>query len=191
MISRRRHLRTGTASPVPVRSIADRAIFFIGVAILLSGATTAQAVEIGARAPAFALPALGSDAHVSLDQLKGKVVFVDFWASWCGPCRQSLPQYEKLRVELAHEDFSIVAINLDEEAADATAFLKQHPVNYTVLRDPAGDVPKAFGLVGMPTSYLIDRDGIVRATHTGFTPEDIDKLRGEIHGLLGKPEDAK
>ena len=191
MISRRRRLRTGTASPVPVRSIAGRAIFFISVTILLSGVTTARAVEIGARAPAFELPALGSDAHVSLDQLKGKVIFVDFWASWCGPCRQSLPQYEKLRTELAQEEFAILAINLDEEAADATAFLKQHPVNYTILRDPAGEVPKAFGLVGMPTSYLIDRDGIVRATHTGFTPEDIDKLRGEIHGLLGKHEDAK
>jgi peroxiredoxin len=159
--------------------------------LLLMTAAPALAVDVGKPAPAFALTPMNGGTPISLQQLKGKVVFVDFWASWCGPCRQSLPQYEKLRGDLAHEQFAIVAINLDEEAADATAFLKQHPVNYTILRDPAGDVPKAFGVAGMPTSYLIDRDGIVRAVHTGFDPADIDKLRVEIHGLLEKHADDK
>jgi peroxiredoxin len=162
----------------------------IAAALLLSAAPV-LGVEIGKPAPAFALTAMTGSAPVSLEQLKGKVVFVDFWASWCGPCRQSLPLYEKLRTELAQQEFAIVAINLDEEVADATAFLKQHPVNYTILRDPAGDVPKAFGVAGMPTSYLIDRDGIVRAVHTGFDPADIDKLRIEIHALLEKHADGK
>jgi peroxiredoxin len=161
------------------------------IAVLLWAAAPALAVEVGKPAPAFALTAMNGGTAVSLEQLKGKVVFVDFWASWCGPCRQSLPQYEKLRTELAQQEFAIVAINLDEEAADASAFLKQHPVNYTILRDPAGDVPKAFGVAGMPTSYLIDRDGIVRAVHTGFDPADIDKLRVEIHALLEKHTDGK
>ena len=156
------------------------------VVTTLLGTVAAQAVEIGSPAPAFTLPSSGSDARVGLAQYKGKVVFVDFWASWCGPCRQSLPLYEKLRAELAHEDFAILAINLDENAADAKAFLVEHPVSYTILSDPAGDVPKSFGLVGMPTSYLIDRDGIVRSVHTGFDPADIAKLRGEIQALLGK-----
>jgi thiol-disulfide isomerase/thioredoxin len=177
----------------PVNAIAAplRWRFGLVAAALLFTVAPALAVEIGKPAPAFALSAIGGSAPVSLEQFKGKVVFVDFWASWCGPCRQSLPQYEKLREELAHEEFAIVAVNLDEDAADATAFLKQHPVNYTILRDPAGDVPKAFGLLGMPTSYLIDRDGIVRAVRTGFEPADIDKLRVEIHALLEKHTDAK
>jgi len=165
--------------------------FGLVAAALLLAAAPALAVDVGKPAPAFALTPMNSSAPVSLEQLKGKVVFVDFWASWCGPCRQSLPQYEKLRADLAHEEFAIVAINLDEEVAEATAFLEQHPVNYTILRDPAGDAPKAFGVAGMPTSYLIDRDGIVRAVHTGFDPADIDKLRVEIHGLLEKHTDAK
>ena len=165
--------------------------FGLITAALLAIATPTLAVEIGKPAPAFALTAISGGTSISLEQLKGKVVFVDFWASWCGPCRQSLPQYEKLRTELADKPFAIIAINLDEETADATAFLKQHPVNYTILRDPAGDVPKAFGLVGMPTSYLIDRDGIVRAVHTGFDPPDIDKLRVEIHALLEKHANDK
>jgi thiol-disulfide isomerase/thioredoxin len=177
----------------PVNAIAAplRWRFGLMAAALLFAAAPAVAVEIGKPAPAFALTAIGGGASVSLEQFKGKVVFVDFWASWCGPCRQSLPQYEKLRSELADKQFAMIAINLDEEAADASAFLKQHPVNYTILRDPAGEVPKAFGLAGMPTSYLIDGDGIVRAVHTGFDPVDIDKLRVEIQALLGKHADGK
>ena len=177
----------------PVYAIAASLRWRFGLiaVALLSIAAPTLAVEIGKPAPAFALTAISGGAPVSLEQLKGKVVFVDFWASWCGPCRQSLPQYEKLRAELADQQFAIIAINLDEEVADATAFLKEHPVNYTILRDPAGDIPKAFGLVAMPTSYLIDRDRIVRAVHTGFDPADIDKLRVEIHALLEKHANDK
>ena len=172
------------------RSLQSLHALIVAVAAFFAAASTTQAIEIGKPAPAFELPSPGSAARISLGQYKGKVVFVDFWASWCGPCRQSLPLYEKLHAELAHEDFAILAINLDENAADAQAFLAQHPVSYTILSDPEGDVPKSFGLVGMPSSYLIDRDGILRAVHTGFDPADIAKLRAEIEGLLGKHDAA-
>jgi len=130
------------------------------------------------------LPTFDSAEPVSLADLRGKVVFVDFWASWCSPCRQSLPLYDKLRSDLAAADFVVLAIGLDEDVADAKAFLAEHPVKYTTLQNPQGDVAKAFDLKGMPSSYLIDRDGIVRARHVGFEPKDIDVLKKEIAGLV-------
>jgi thiol-disulfide isomerase/thioredoxin len=177
---------SGAETSAPVRC----GRWLLAVAALCLAAP-ALAVDDGKPAPAFSLPVLGGGTRVSLDQYKGKVVFVDFWASWCGPCRQSLPLYDKLNAELAKDDFALLAINLDEEDADANAFLKEHPVRYTVLRDPAGDVPKAFGLVGMPTSYLIDQNGVVHSHHSGFNPPDIDTLRKEVHGLLEAHGNAK
>jgi len=164
---------------------------WIAAIVLFAGAGAAFAVDIGDPAPTFNLPVLASgDRHVGLDNLRGKVVLIDFWASWCGPCRQSLPLYEKLRSELPPADFQIVAVNLDEETADVTSFLEEHPVNYTILRDPPGNVAKAFGLRWMPSSYLLDRDGVVRLHNVGFKPADMNALRSEIHNLLGKPADA-
>jgi len=156
-------------------------------AMLIAAAVSALAVEPGAAAPAFRLPRFDSADPVSLADLRGKVVFVDFWASWCSPCRQSLPLYDKLRSDFAAADFVILAIGLDEDVADAKTFLAEHPVKYTTLQNPQGDVAKAFDLKGMPSSYLIDRDGTVRARHVGFEPKDIDVLKKEIAGLLGKP----
>ncbi|HZP65862.1 MAG TPA: TlpA disulfide reductase family protein [Rudaea sp.] len=174
-------------------SAGTRGRRWLGVAagaFLALAASAASAVDIGAPAPTFSLLALNGNERVDLAKYRGKVVFVDFWASWCGPCRQSLPFYEKLNTELSHDDFAILAVNLDDEVADANAFLKEHPVTYKVLADPAGGVPKAFGVLGMPASYIIDRDGIVRARHIGFTPADVATITAEIHSLMEKPRDA-
>jgi len=159
-------------------------------AALLALAAQAGAVEPGAPAPAFSLATFDPAQKVSLSAYRGKVVFIDFWASWCSPCRQSLPLYDKLGASYAAADFAILAISLDEEIDDAKAFLAEHPVKYTTLQNPQGDVAKAFDLKGMPSSYLIDRDGIVRARHVGFEPKDIDALKHEIADLIAKPAHA-
>jgi len=153
---------------------------------LLLAATAAGAVEPGAPAPGFRLTTFDSQQPVSLADYRGKVVLVDFWASWCSPCRQSLPLYAKLRENYAAADFAIIAIGLDEDVADGKAFLAEHPIAYTTVQNPQGDIAKAFDLKGMPSSYLIDRDGIVRARHVGFTPADIDLLKKEIDALVAK-----
>lgn len=152
-------------------------------------AATAFAVDPGAPAPGFDAPTF-DNRQIHLSDFRGKVVFVDFWASWCSPCRQALPLYNTLSGEFSPSDFAVIAVNVDENAADARKFLADHPVKYTIVQNPKGDIPKAFGIDGMPSSYLIDRDGTVRDRHVGFEPKDIDALRGKIAKLIGTPADA-
>jgi thiol-disulfide isomerase/thioredoxin len=156
----------------------------IAVVLLLLCPAAAQAVEVGDEAPAFRLPALGGRDEVALKAYRGKVVYLDFWASWCPPCLQSLPQLEKLRGELPASDFQIVAINLDQDPEKALAFLAKRPVGYPSASDPEGVWPERFEIPTMPTGYLIDRKGVVRHVHEGFHDGDLDALRTRIRALL-------
>jgi thiol-disulfide isomerase/thioredoxin len=107
--------------------------------------------------------------------LSGKVVLVDFWASWCGPCLRSFPWMNELQQRHAGEGLVIVAVNLDQDRALADAFIKKLPPKFRVEFDPAGAVATQFGVQAMPTSFLVDRRGQVRARHAGFR----DALRVE------------
>jgi len=151
--------------------------------LLLAG--PAIAVNVGQPAPAFDLPSLRDEGRMTLTQFRGKVVLLDFWASWCVPCAQSVPHYQKLRSELADRGFELVAVGLDEDVADGRAFLKRFDVRYPVGSDPAGAVATRYALKGMPYAVLIDREGIVRDTHVGFQSSDVAELRARIENLLG------
>jgi peroxiredoxin len=155
----------------------------------LTLAFAASAAEPGTQAPGFTAKTF-EGKEVSLADYRGKIVFVDFWASWCSPCRESLPMYDKLAADFGPDDFAIIAVNLDETASDARKFISLHPVRYTIVQNPQGDIPKAFGVAGMPSSYLIDRDGTIRQRHIGFDKKDVDLLRAEVSKLLRKPTDA-
>jgi peroxiredoxin len=155
----------------------------------LTLAFAAAAAEPGTQAPGFTAKTF-EGKEISLADYRGKIVFVDFWASWCSPCRESLPLYDKLAADFGADDFAIIAINLDETEGDARKFMAQHPVKYTIVQNPQGDIPKAFGVSGMPSSYLIDRDGTIRQRHIGFSKKDVDLLRAEVTKLLGKPAGA-
>src|SRR2546427_1432439 len=117
--------------------------------------TLAAAVGVGERAPPFALPTAAGDT-VALAQLRGKVVYVDFWASWCGPCRRSFPWMNAMNRKYGAQGLAIVAINVDKKRADAERFLAQIPAEFTVVFDAPGAVPAAYAVKGMPSSYLID-----------------------------------
>jgi peroxiredoxin len=149
-------------------------------------AAPAVAVEPGDTAPSFSLPALDGKTKVSLASHRGKVVWLDFWASWCPPCLSSLPELEKLRQQLPADQFQIVAVNLDEDQKKALRFLERHPVGYPSGSDPKGSLPDKYGLKTMPTSYLIDRNGVVRVVHEGYRDGDMKKIKSEVRKWVEK-----
>lgn len=158
-------------------------VFAMSVSISSLGA---YAVEVGQPAPQFTLPSLNQNQPISFKQYAGKVVYLDFWASWCAPCRVSFPLLNKLHQKLKAQGFEVVAVNLDEDSANAEKFLKELPVEFTVLKDGEGSWADKFGVESMPTSYLIDRKGIVQKVHHGFTSDDIKEIEEKVTALLAK-----
>lgn len=104
----------------------------------------------------------------ALPELSGRVLLVDFWASWCAPCRKSFPVMKELHEKFAARGLVIVAISVDEEKSAMESFLKKNPVPYAIARDPAGQTPKAFQAEKMPSSFVIGADGKIAAVHSGF-----------------------
>lgn len=154
------------------------------ILLLLIFPAGSVAVEIGEPAPAFKLEGLDVTATSALADYRGKIVLLDFWASWCGPCRKSLPLYNLMYTELDNEQFEIVAINTDEDPADGLRFLERYPVDYLVLKDPDATVPPLYQLKVMPSSYLIDQNGIIRAIFFGFREGEMERVRTAVEGLL-------
>ena len=151
---------------------------------LLLSAAPAIALEAGDRAPDFAAPSLEGGGTVELAAHRGKVVYLDFWASWCAPCLTAIPEIEEMRTEFPADRFQILAVNLDQKTSKAMRFLAKHPIGYPSASDPKGRLPGQFGVDTMPTSYLIDTDGVIRYVHRGFKRGDGTRLRREIRALL-------
>jgi cytochrome c biogenesis protein CcmG, thiol:disulfide interchange protein DsbE len=146
--------------------------------------TLALAVEVGVVAPSAQLAtATGS---VNLAPVPQRWLYVDFWASWCAPCKQSFPWMNELQAKFRDRGLQVVAINVDTKRADADRFLKQLPAQFTVAFDPAGEMPKRFAVKAMPSAYLIDPQGRVRMVHRGFKDADGDALMRDIDALLKK-----
>ena len=142
------------------------------------------AVGTGESAPAFELEVLGGSGVAGLTDYRGKVVLLDFWASWCGPCRKSLPLYNEMYAELKDKNFEIIAINTDEDPAEGLRFLARYPVDYVVLKDPGASIPPLYQLKVMPTSYLIDGNGIIQEIFLGFREGEMEHLQAAVEALL-------
>ena len=154
--------------------------------VLATFAFTANATEVGQPAPQFTLPTLKTDSPIALKQFAGKVVYLDFWASWCAPCKTSFPLLNKLHTKLKEQGFEVVAVNLDETKLLGEKFLQEVPVDFTVLHDEKGEWADKYVVESMPTSFIIDKNGVVQKIHHGFTSDDIKELEAKITELLAK-----
>lgn len=122
-----------------------------------------------------------------IKQNEGKVVYIDFWASWCVPCRKSFPWLNQMQATYGKDGFAVIAVNLDESPELANAFLDKWPANFAVTYDPTGMTAEHYQLKGMPSSFILDRSGEVATTHIGFSTSKIGEYEQHIKSLLNKP----
>ncbi len=129
------------------------------------------------------MPGCGPLAEVAT-MFAGKAVVVDFWASWCPPCRKALPFLDTLYAEHAAQGLTVIAVNVDEERADADAFLARRSLALPLVFDGRGECPQAFDVQAMPSTYLVDRRGVVRGVRHGFREAEREEIRRQIAALL-------
>jgi len=122
--------------------------------------------------------------NTKLASLKGKIVYVDFWASWCSPCRRSFPWLIKLQHQYQAQQFTVLSINVDSNKQFADQFISNMPINFPVLYDTTGELMHALNINSMPSSLLIDRNGKVIASHHGFNPQKQQAYQRELQTLL-------
>ena len=149
----------------------------------LVSALQASAAAPAASAPDFSLPARDG-GKVQLSELKGEVVMINFWASWCGPCRQEMPLLEQIQEKYEPLGFTMLGVNVEPDSAEAEKFLKGVQVSFPILFDRENSVSARFGVEAMPSSVLIDREGNVRHVHRGYKPGDEAVYADLIRGLV-------
>jgi thiol-disulfide isomerase/thioredoxin len=146
----------------------------ISMTLLLPNA--ALAVEAGKP-----LPALGMS---EIQAIKGQYIYIDYWASWCGPCRQSFPWMNALQAKLGSKGLKVVAVNVDAKRADADKFLTHTPAQFTIAYDPQGESAKKLAIKTMPTSMLVSPEGRVLFVHSGFRTEETGQLEAKIAAAM-------
>ncbi|MDD9939509.1 MAG: TlpA disulfide reductase family protein [Myxococcales bacterium] len=161
-------------------------IALLVAAVLVLCAAGVQAAG-GARAGQPAPPLSGktlAGKPVSLTGLKGRVVLIDFWASWCAPCKEEMPVLQKLNKKYGKKGLSILGVSVDDEADKAKAFIKKMGVTFLIMHDKGHAIAERYKPAKMPTSFIVDRAGKIRYVHEGFEKSDIPKLDKEIRSLL-------
>ncbi len=123
---------------------------------------------------------------LDLNQYHGQVVYLDFWASWCGPCRKSFPWLDELQEQHRDDGLVVLGINLDREAESAAEFLADTPVNFQIVLDPEARLAKQYHVAGMPEAIVLGRDGKIAFRHVGFLSKEAEQYEAEIQQLLAQ-----
>jgi len=154
---------------------------FIATALIAS--LPAMAGDPTGPAPQFTLNAKGGST-LSLAQYKGQVVMLNFWASWCGPCRQEMPLLENIYKQYKKSGFTLIGVNVEPDSNAADKWLQATPVTFPVIYDKDSTVSKAYTVSGMPSTVFIDRKGNIRVLHRGYKPGDENEYLDTIRKLI-------
>jgi len=153
-------------------ALAAALVAAVGCATVGGGAGGGGGNQIGAPVPAIRVESLAGKP-LALDDYRGKVVLLDVWASWCGPCKQELPMLDDIAKRLRGDGVEVLAVSVDQERANVVKFLKARPRwALTIAHDPKGEIADRLAPDKMPTSYVIDREGVIRFVNSGFEPAD-------------------
>ena len=169
-----------------IQTLSNRLI--TAALLLLVGVAIASQAAVGApprSASDFTIT--GADGKpLKMSSYQGEVVLLNFWASWCGPCRQEMPVLDRIHQRYKALGFSVVGVNVDQERGPAVHMLREMPVSFAVGFDPNGIVSTVYGVDSMPSTVIIDRRGMVRHTHRGYQPGFEDQYIAQIKALAGE-----
>ena len=152
-------------------------------ALILGIAASAYALRPGERAPEIGLRDLDGN-NITMASLRGNVVLVDFWASWCEPCAEEMPVLERLYRQYRGQGFRVVGVSQDRTESNVQGFLRQHRVSFPIVHDGAHAVAGRYRPPRMPSSYIVDRQGVVRHVHEGFRAGDARRIESQVRALL-------
>ena len=154
--------------------------------VCCSKAILAGELALDSPAPDFTLASIEAQRTISLADYRGKVVYLDFWASWCVACRKSFPFLSALRQQYAAQGFEVIAINLDQDPAAAQRFLDNYPVDYPVALGYNSKIAEDYHVTAMPMGFFVDSKGTLRLQHLGFSPKHQDFLTAVLEKLLAE-----
>lgn len=153
--------------------------------VILGAAATVAAVDVGARAPELNARTL-EGRRLRMADLRGKVVIVDFWASWCEPCREEMPVLERLYQRYEDRGLVVVGVSVDRALRNARGFLRRTRVSFPIIHDAGHRIADRYSPPTMPSSYIVDRRGVIRHVHEGFRSGDAQRMEREVRALLSE-----
>ncbi|HHI92485.1 MAG TPA: TlpA family protein disulfide reductase [Gammaproteobacteria bacterium] len=163
------------------RNIVKNMVVLLAAGMLFS--TSVQADVVGSTAPDFTLKSRSGE-NVKLSELRGEVVMINFWASWCAPCRQEMPLLEDIYKKYSDLGFVLLGVNVEEDSSKAADLLREIPVSFPILYDNTNEVTKLYKVVAMPSTVMVDRNGTVRYLHRGYLPGYEEEYIKQIKELI-------
>jgi cytochrome c biogenesis protein CcmG, thiol:disulfide interchange protein DsbE len=159
---------------------------FALVVALAAACTPDPAATVGNRAPSYAAETLDGES-VSLASLRGEVVLLNIWATWCFPCRREMPSFQALHRDFSADGLRVVAVSIDSPGAqqEIASFLTEYGIDFSILHDPEQRIARTFGTIGVPETFLIDRDGVLVRHWRGRIDGHSEGIRGPIRDALG------